>query len=107
MTIADSILGAFGAEEEVTNAQICERTGFDLVRVCTYMGRLREMGHVEHVDGRHRPVKHRLAGAAKLRAQGRAVLLASTSGEQGETIVDHAKRSQPFIASVFRQWVVA
>ena len=105
MTIGGSILGAFGADEQVTNAQICERTGYDIVRVCTYLGRLRALGHVERVDAQARPVKHQLAGAAKLRAQGLAVLLANTPEERAETIVGHAKRTQPFIASVFRQWV--
>lgn len=95
MTIAGTILAAFGAEEQVTNAQICQRTGYDLVRVCTYLGRLRNLGHVERVDAQQRPIKHQLAGAAKLRAQGHAVLLASSPPEPVETIVGHARRTQP------------
>lgn len=68
MTIADAILSAFSADEEVTNEQLCERTGYDVFRVCTYMGRLRERGLVARVDGK-KPIAHRLAGAARTRAE--------------------------------------
>lgn len=95
MTIADTILSAIGADEEVTNDQICQRTGYDLFRVCTYMSRLREQGMVEHVDAKRRPIRHRLAGAAKLRAEGLAVLLAGAPVDPAETIVGHARRTQP------------
>ena len=91
MTIAGTILSAFGAEERVTNAQICERTGYDIVRVCTYLGRLRERGLVARVEGK-RPIAHRLAGAARTRAEmlANAAELAPHASEG--SILGNAKR---------------
>ena len=91
MSIADTILGAFGVDEEVTNEQLCERTGYDVFRVCTYMDRLRERGLVERVDGT-RPIAHRLAGAALTRAEmlANAAELAPNASEG--SILGNAKR---------------
>lgn len=94
MTNAETILAAFGAEEALTNAQICERTGFNLCTVATYTARMREDGRLEYVVGRHRPVVHRLAGAALERARMLASAAAAAPDRPLESIVGHALRTQ-------------
>lgn len=96
MTTSETILRAFAPDEELTSAQLCERTGFDISRVCTYLGRLRDRELLERVDAALRPVKHRLAGAARTRAQQLASM--PRSDDPDGSILGNAKR-QP--ASVF------
>lgn len=98
MSIADTILGVFGAEEELTNRALCERTGYCITVVATYTARLRERGQLEYVQCCQRPVTHRLAGAARTRAEmlARAAEFAPNAGDG--SILGNAKR-QP--VSVF------
>ena len=94
MTIAEVILKTFGADEQLTNEEICDRTGYDAVRVCTYMGRLRARGLVEHVDAGRRPVKHRLAGAARTRALINVTARVPAGASPDGSIVGNALRTQ-------------
>ena len=93
MSIADTILGVFGADEELTNRALCDRTGYCITVVATYTARLRERGHLEYVACSQRPVSHRLSGAARTRAEmlARAAVLAPSSGDG--SILGNAKRT--------------
>lgn len=95
MTNAEAILSVFGVDEELTNTEVCKRTGFGITLVATYTARLREKGSLEYVDGRHRPVVHRLAGAALARARMLASAAAAMPDRPAESIIGHALRTQP------------
>ncbi|NDZ11507.1 hypothetical protein C7T35_01320 [Variovorax sp. WS11] len=69
MSIADTILKVFGVDEELTNRQLCDRTGYCITVIATYTARLREREQLEYVYGGQKPVVHRLAGAARTRAE--------------------------------------
>ncbi|OUM00561.1 winged helix-turn-helix domain-containing protein [Variovorax sp. JS1663] len=98
MSIADTILNVFGADEELTNRELCARTGYGITVVATYTARLRERGLLEYVGDGCRPVVHRLAGAARIRAEMLASAAQAAPDTADGSILGNAKR-QP--ASVF------
>jgi len=94
VTNAETILAAFAVDEEVTNTEICRRTGLSITMVATYTARMRADGRLEYVDAGARPVAHRLAGAALARAQMLASAAAAMPDRPAESIVGHAMRTQ-------------
>lgn len=99
MSIGDSILNVFGVDEELTNRQLCDRTGYGITVIATYTARLRDSGRLEYVDGRQKPIVHRLAGAARTRAEMLASAAQAAPDAADGSIVAHARLTQP--ASVF------
>lgn len=99
MTYGESIMAAFTAGEILTNEEIGDRTGFGSQIVATYTKRLRDSGLLERATNVHRPMRHRLAGAARARAEMIAAASVLKMPEHSESIVGRARRTQP--VSVF------
>ncbi|MEJ7685648.1 MAG: hypothetical protein WKG52_00865 [Variovorax sp.] len=94
MSIGDTILSIFGVDEELTNRVVCDRTGYGITVIATYTARLRESGRLEYVDGRQRPIVHRLAGATRTRAEMLACAAPSAPDAGDGSIVGHARLTQ-------------
>jgi hypothetical protein len=94
VSIGDAILNVFGVDEELTNRQLCDRTGYGITVIATYTARLRVSGRLEYVDGRQKPIVHRLAGAARTRAEMLASAAQGAPDAADGSIVAHALRTQ-------------
>lgn len=68
-TITDTILRVFIENEQLTNHQVCERTGMTMKNVAAYVVALRKKGRVERV-GEGRPATHRAVTNGPRRTDG-------------------------------------
>lgn len=104
MTYTQNILDACALDEQVTNEQLVERTGYDLKRIATHVARLRDRGLLERTDeSQPRHVVHRLAGAARIRAEILARAQVSTPFcEDDGSIIGNAKRTPKSVFDLAR-----